>query len=421
MRSSRSIPGALALGTLLGITFLSACDRGSPAGGKGSSAAEAVSRPVAVSMVTVVPKDVPIYLDGLGTVTAFKTVTVHSQVDGKLEKVPFREGQQVKRGDLLALIDARPFLAQQHQAEGALARDTSMLVDTKLNLDRYVTLRKQNLVAQQQVDDQKATVGQYQGSIAVDTAQIETAKLNVEYCRITAPIDGVLGVRLVDEGNVIHAADPGGIVVITQIDPIAVLFTLPEDDLQKVTERMNAETLTVEAYSREGETKLGTGQLLVLDNQINQTTATLRLKAVFQNPQKLLWPNQFVKARLLLRTAKDAIVVPATALQRGPKGMLVYVVDKDMTASPKPVEVAMLVGDQAIIGKGVEAGEQVVVEGQNQLKPGAKVAPRQSQAGEKTAGQAGEKTAGHDGEKTAGRKPGHEQAAAEPHEGGAKP
>lgn len=360
-----------------GAAFLSGC------GGQGKkeadkAAAEAAARPVPVTAVAVAQQDLPIYLDGLGTVTAFKTVTVRSQVDGKLEKVLFREGQEVKRGDVLAQIDSRPFAAQLHQAEGALARDNSQVENGKLNLERYTTLRGQNLVSQQQVDDQKAAVGQSEGAVAVDKAQIETARLNVEYSRITSPIDGVTGVRLIDEGNVIHVSDQGGLVVITQIDPIAVIFTLPQDDLARVMPRLREGKLTAFAHDRAGGTLLGTGELTVLDNQINQATATLRLKAIFPNPQRKLWPNQFVKTRLLLTTKKDAIVIPAAAVQRGPKGTFAYVVGSDQTASPHPIEVELLTGESALIGKGLAAGEMVVIEGQNQLRPGAKVALRGS-------------------------------------------
>lgn len=341
--------------------------------GKEKAPAEAAAtRPVPVSTVVVAQRDVPIYLDGLGTVTAWKTVTVRSQVDGKLDKVLFREGQRVKQGELLAQIDPRPFLAQLHQAEGAQARDEALTGNSKLNLERYTKLREQNLIAQQAVDDQKALVAQQEGALSVDKAQIETARLNLSYSRITSPIDGVTGVRLVDEGNLVRANDATGIVIVTQIDPIAVFFTLPEDDLHRVAAGMNAGQLTVEAYDRDGEKLLGTGKLLVLDNQINQATATLRLKAMFENPKQLLWPNQFIKARLLLSVRKAAILVPATAVQRGPKGTFAYVV-KDDTASPRPIEVEQLMRDQALIASGLAAGDEVVIEGQNQLKPGAKV------------------------------------------------
>ncbi len=356
----------------------------------------AASRPIPVLTAQVLRRDLPIYLDGLGTVTAFKTVTVRTQVEGRLEKVLFREGQRVTRGELLAQVDSRLFLATQHQAESALFRDEALLHNARKNLQRYQELRTQNLISQQQVDDQQALVGQYEGAVGVDRAAGESARLNVEYARIVSPIDGVTGVRLVDEGNLVRPSDTSGLVVITQVDPIAVLFSLPEDDLPRIITHIPSVAATskpgidkgqgeplpkgqpVEAWSRDGSLRLGLGELLLLDNQINQGTATLRLKAVFPNPKRQLWPNQFVKARLLLSTLQNALVVPAVAVQRGPKGTFVYVVSEDSTATPRPVEVELITGDQAVLQKGVKAGEQLVVEGQNQLRPGAKVSARPS-------------------------------------------
>lgn len=346
---------------------------------------DSAARPVSVLTAPVLQKDLPIYVDGLGTVSPFKTVTVRTQVDGRLEKVLFREGQRVARGELLALVDARPFVASVHQAESALLRDTALLENARKNLARYQELRTQNLISQQQVDDQQALVHQYEGSVGVDRAAAESAKLSVEYSRIVAPIDGVTGVRLIDEGNVVRPSDASGLVMITQIDPIAVIFTLPEDDLPRIMAQLDAQHadkergsrgLSVQAFARDGVAKLGDGELTVLDNQINQGTATLRLKAVFPNPKRLLWPNQFVKVRLLLSTERSALVVPAVAVQRGPKGTFVYVVAEDGTAVNRPVEVALLTGDQAVLAKGVRPLEQVVVEGQNQLRPSAKVSAR---------------------------------------------
>jgi multidrug efflux system membrane fusion protein len=357
------------------------CDRTTKAAAP-DEAARAQARVVPVVAVTAARRDVPIYLEGLGNVLAFRTVTVRSQVDGRLEKVLFAEGQAVKRGDVLAQIDPRPFQIQLHQAEGALSRDNSLLHDNQVNLARNKTLREQKLVAQQQVDDLQGTVGQYQGAVAVDQAQIDTAKLNLDWARIISPIDGVTGVRLVDPGNIVHASDQNGIVVVTQLDPIAVLFTLPQDDLPTVAKEMRGgATLQVEAYSRDGATRLGEGKLLLIDNQINASTATIRLKAQFDNPDRLLWPNQFVKARLRVTTRKGALAVPQMAVQRGPQGLFVYVVQGDLTAAQRPVEVEQNAGDLALIAKGIDPGEQVVVEGQNQLKPGAKVSLRAQEGG----------------------------------------
>jgi multidrug efflux system membrane fusion protein len=363
----------------LAILVLSAAGCGG-SGSKSVAAAAEAGRVIPVLSAPVAKKDVPIYLEGLGNVIAYKTVTVKTQVDGRLDKVLFKEGQAVKAGDVLAQVDPRPFQIQLHQAEGALSRDQAQLRDNSKNLERYEQLRDQKLVAQQQVDDQRASVGQFEGAVHVDQAAIDSARLNLTWARITSPIDGVTGVRLVDPGNVVHAADQGGIVVVTQLDPIAILFTLPEDELPRVQKALAGGEVTVEAWSRDGATKLGTGTVELIDNQINQTTATIRLKAIFKNPQRLLWPNQFVKARLLLMMRAGALVVPQVAIQRGPQGMFVYVIGSDSTVSPRPVEVETQAGDQALIAKGLNVGDQVVTDGQNQLRPGSRVQSRQPAA-----------------------------------------
>jgi multidrug efflux system membrane fusion protein len=334
------------------------------------------TRIVPVSAAKATIQDVPVFLEGLGNVAAFKTVTVRPQVDGRLDKVLFKEGQAVTAGQVLAQIDPRPFDIQLKQAEGAMARDSAQLHDNQMNLGRYSSLRDQKLIAQQQVDDQRAAVGQYEGAVRIDEAAIASAKLNLEYARITSPIDGVTGVRLVDPGNLVHATDANGIVIVTQVQPIAVLFTLPQDDLHRVAQELQKAPLMVEAWSRDGQTRLGIGQLALIDNQINQTTATMRLKAIFNNAERLLWPNQFVKSRLLLSIRKGALTVPATAVQKGPKGLFVYVIGADSTAVMKPVEILETEGDLALVKSGLSDGETVVTDGQNQLKPGSKVQPR---------------------------------------------
>jgi multidrug efflux system membrane fusion protein len=331
---------------------------------------------VPVVATQVERRDVPIFLEGLGNVVAFKTVSVRSQVDGRLEQVLFREGQAVKRGEVLAQIDPRPFRIQLHQAEGAHARDSAQLKDLKLNLDRYKDLRARKLIAQQQVDDQAAQVGQLEGVVQIDQAAIESAKLNLDYARILAPIDGTTGIRQVDPGNLVRASDATGIVVITQLDPISMVFTLPEDELPRIAPQLALGQLPVEAWSRDGRTRLAIGKLGLVDNQINTSTATVRLKAIFENPQHLLWPNQFIKARLQLTTRKDALVVPSTVVQRGADGTYAYVINQDQTVAPRVVEVELTQGDQTLIAKGLAAGEQVVVDGQAQLRAGAKVLAR---------------------------------------------
>jgi len=348
------------------------------AGAQREQAAQAAARAIPVIVAPVQRRDVPIYLDGLGNVSAFYTVTVRSQVDGRLDQVLFREGQQVKKGDLLARIDPRPFQNQLAQAQGALARDKAQLEAAKVNLDRYRQLAAKKLIPQQQADDQAAMVGQLEGAVQVDAAAIASAKLNLDYASIRSPIDGVTGMRVVDPGNLVHASDANGLVVITQLDPIALLFSLPQDELPDVMRELQAAALAVEAWSRDGSQKLATGQLALVDNQINAATATLRLKAVFPNPQKLLWPNQFVKARLLLTTRKDALVVAATVPQRGPDGLFAYVVQQDQTVQPRNIEIDRTEGDVTIVAKGLTEGEQVVVDGQNQLRAGAKVMARQA-------------------------------------------
>ena len=331
-------------------------------------------RVVPVAVTTVARRDLPIYLEGIGSVVAFNTVTMRPLVDGRIQTVLFKEGDAVKKGDVIVQIDPRPFAIQVQLARANRARDAATLVNARITLERNKTLLANGVGNQQSVDDSTAAVAQAQAVVASDDAAIANAELNLEWSRVVSPIDGVLGIRLVDVGNIVHAADPTGLVVITQIDPIAVYFTLPEDDLPRVSEAMaGGKELDVEAYARDGTTKLGLGKLSVLDNQINQATATIRLKAIFANAGRALWPNLFVKARLSLSVRKGVIVVPSTVVQRGPQGAYAYVVEADDTVSLRPVEVDMTQGETSILAKGLEPGERVVVDGQNQLKPGAKI------------------------------------------------
>jgi multidrug efflux system membrane fusion protein len=286
----------------------------------------------------------------------------------------------VRKGEVLAQIDPRPFQVQLHQAEGALARDRAQLENANLVVKRDKELVGKKLIAQQQLDSDQAIAGQTDGAVRIDQAAIESARLNLDYARITSPVDGVTGVRLVDPGNVVHAADPGGIVVVTQLDPVAVIFNLPQDELPRISDQMAHGKLAVEVYGRDGATALGKGELELIDNQINQATSTLRLKAIVPNPERHLWPNQFVKARLLLTTRKGALVVPASTLQRGPDGTFVYVIGTDQTVTVRPVEAVSPAGDLAVVDKGLSEGEMVVADGQNQLRPGSKVSVRESGA-----------------------------------------
>jgi len=394
MRARRWVLGGLALAAVLGGTAWLVRARSAARGaGAPASSNAAAQRAVPVVSATVVRRDVPTWLEGLGTVTAYYTITVKSQVDGRLDQVLYKEGQAVKKGQLLAQIDPRPFQIQLHQAEGALARDKAQLANARLSLERNKTLLERKLVAQSSVDDATAAVGQLEGTVEVDQAAIESARLNLDYARITSPVEGVTGVRLVDPGNLVHANDANGIVVVTQLDPIAVLFTLPQDDLPRISAQMERGRLEVRAYSRDGATLLGTGWLELIDNQINQATATLRLKAVLPNPHHALWPNQFVKARLLLGTHPDALVVPATALQRGPSGTFVYVIGKDDTVAVRPVKADPPLGQVAIVDQGISEGERIVADGQGQLRPGTKVAPRDRTPGPEQAGLLGEAAA----------------------------
>lgn len=372
--------GWLIAGILIGAALIVAVvlrGRGSgeePAGAKGASARGGpADRAVPVIVTPAVVRDVPIYLEGLGTVIAYKTVNIHAQVGGRLDKVMFREGQAVKQGEVLAQIDPRPFNIALHQAEAALERDEAQLAGAKRNLERFIGVGAQHLIPQQQVDDQRALVDQLTATVAADKAQIENARLQLDYARITSPINGITGVRQVDPGNLVATTDASGIVVVTQMDPIAVLFTLPQDDLPDVSREQAKGTLKVEARSRDGGQLLATGDLGLIDNLINQGTATMRLKAIFPNPDRLLWPNQFVKARLRLQVRAGATVIPAVAVQRGPQGAFVYVAGDDGRAAIRNVAIERIEGEDAIVAKGIEAGDKVVSEGQNQLRPGAKV------------------------------------------------
>ncbi|HEY1954040.1 MAG TPA: efflux RND transporter periplasmic adaptor subunit [Polyangiaceae bacterium] len=335
--------------------------------------AAAHERPVPVSVERVVRADVPIYVDGLGTVTPLQTVAVHSQVDGRLQSVSFVEGQRVQKGEEIALVDPRPFEVQEAQATATRAKDYATQINTETTLRRDAALEQEGLVSQQQVDNDRAAVASAKAAVQADEASIRAAALNVEYAHVKSPIDGVTGIRLVDPGNIVHATDATGIVVLTQLDPIAVIFTLPEDDLPRVSAARAQGEPRVEAYSRDGATLLGAGTLTVVDNQINQQTATLKLKAQFPNGDRKLWPNQFVKARILLDTRRGALVVPAVALQRGPSGSFVYIVDAKNHAETRDIAADEISGDRAIVTRGLAEGDRVVTDGQTQLKPGAPV------------------------------------------------
>jgi len=375
--SPARVGGTLRFVTLMATATLAAYLLGcsSAADTKQQKAQAAGPRSVSVAVATVQSQDVPVYLSGLGSVTAFNTANIKSRVDGQIMKVNFREGQFVKEGDLLLEIDARPFEVQLEQMQAQLFRDQAQLRDAKLNLDRYTALIPSGSIAQQQVDTQKALVDQLDGTVRNDQAQIDNAKLQITYCHITAPFSGRIGLRQVDPGNIVHAADSNPMLILTQLQPIAVIFTLAEDVLPDVARHMRQGTLEVDAFSRDDQTKLATGKLLTIDNQIDPSTGTAKLKAVFDNKDSQLWPNQFVNADLLLETRKNSTVVPTAAILRGPQGTFVYAMNADKTVQDKAVTVSLTQGTTTIV-TGLAPGDVVVTDGQDKLQRGSRVEPR---------------------------------------------
>lgn len=343
-----------------------------PAGQKQSSAADGRTMPVQAALART--GDIDVYINALGTVTALNTATVKTRVNGLLDRIIFHDGQKVKKGDALAEIDPRPFQVILDQARGQLARDQALLVGARLDLKRYRELWAKDSIARQQVDDQEALVLQDEGTVLSDRAQVENAQLNVDFAHITAPLSGRLGIRQVDAGNMINTTDTNGLVVITQTQPIYVLFAIPSDNIPAVLARLHAgKTLTVDAYDRDGRNKLATGKLLTTDNQINVTTGTVMIKAEFANTDEALFPNQFVNARLRTETMRNAVVIPAAAIQRGTQGTFVYVVGPDHAVAVRPVTAGAVSGDNIAIEHGLAAGEQVVTDGTDKLRAGAKV------------------------------------------------
>lgn len=356
--------------------------------GKGGRGGAQMTIPVAVAKAEV--RDLPILLNGLGSVDAFNTVAVKSRIDGQLIKVNVKEGQEVKQGELLAEIDPRPYEVQLSQTQATLFKDQAALKDARLNLERFQQLYKDGVISKQQFDTQGSLEAQLDGAVRADQAQVDTVKLNLVYTRITAPVSGRIGLRQIDVGNIVHASDPNGLLIITQLQPIAVIFSLPQDNLQAVSQHMRNGKLPVDAYSRDDQTKIASGFLTTIDNQIDVTTGTGKLKAVFENRDRSLWPNQFVNVHLLLEVKKNNTVVPSAAIQRGPQGTYVFVVKPDNTAEMRNVAVSISQGNLTAISQGLKPGELVVTDGQDKLQPGTKVAVRGPGAG----GQNGAQTSG---------------------------
>lgn len=365
--------GAL-LAAAAAVYFVSRSEAQTPPGASGRHGMDG-GRPVPVLAASAQRGDIDVTINALGTVTARNTVTVKPRVDGQLQRVVFQEGQMVKAGEVLAEIDPRPFLAQFEQASGQLVRDQALLANAQLDLARYRDLLAKDSIARQQVDAQEALVRQYQGTVQTDRGAVDNARLQLEFTRISAPASGRLGLRQVDVGNMVHASDATGLVVITQTQPITVIFAIPADRLGAVASRVQAgEKLRVDAWDREGKVKLAGGSLLTLDNQIDATTGTVKLKAEFANADNSLFPNQFVNARLRVETRSNATLVPVAAIQRGTPGIFVYVVNgEERTVSMRSVTLGPGTAEMVAIEKGLEPGEQVVVDGADKLRQGAKV------------------------------------------------
>jgi membrane fusion protein, multidrug efflux system len=345
---------------------------------------------VAVSVATVASGSITLRIPALGTITPLATVTVKTQISGTLQKILFKEGQLVRQGDPIALIDPRPYEATLAQMEGNLRRDQALLAEAKLDLKRYEDLITQDSVAQQQVDTQRSLVDQYIGAVASDDAQIKAAKVNLIYCHITSPVTGRVGLRQVDQGNYVQTNDTNGIVVITQTKPISVIFTVPEDSLPAIMARLNAgASLQVRAYDRSRTTLLATGTLTTVDNQIDTTTGMLKLRALFDNPTESLFANQFVNVQLLIDTLHDSTIVPSAAILRGAPGTFVYVIKPDTTVSVRPVKLGPTDGEKVAVASGLEPGESVVIDGADKLRDGVKVVAPNGSAGGTDAAAAG--------------------------------
>ena len=401
------VPVALLVAAVIGVWYWST--RGAePSATKGGRGGDA-NRPTPVVAMPARKGSIDVYLNALGTVTPRNSVTVRSRVDGQLMRVAFNEGQLVKAGDLLAEIDPRPFQVMLEQAQGQLAKDQALLRNAQVDLERYRKLLAQDSIASQQVDTQESLVRQYEATLVADQSAIDNAKLQLTYSRITAPIGGRVGLRQVDPGNIVHSADTNGLVVITELQPITVLYPIPEDNVQQVMQRFTAggEAVAVEAWDRDQKQKLASGKLVTIDNQIDTTTGTVKLRAEFPNTNLALFPNQFVNIRMLVQTLTDATLVPSAAIQRGAPGTFVYIVQNDQTVTVSPVKLGPVQGETTAITSGVSPGDVVVVDGADKLKEGAKVelTTREAQAAPAAKGrqQRGDKGSGAPGQKGNGQ------------------
>ena len=363
----------LGLGVTLAIAMLLA---GCSSHQSKSAKASGPPPPVPVGVASVKQGAFDVYLTGLGSVQAFNTVSLKTRIDGQIMQVNFQEGQEVKAGQLLILIDPRPYEVALAQAQANLQKDEAQLTNAKAQFERNKVLYEEGVIAKQDLDTLQASFGTYEGTIASDKAAIDNAKLNLTYCRIVSPINGRVGLRQVDPGNYVTAAGNTPMLTITQLHPIAVVFTIPEDQLQDVARQMKNGALEVDAYSRDDQTKLATGRLETINNQIDQTTGTVQLKAIFDNPDNTLWPNQFVNAHLLLKKLDNAVTAPASAMQRGPDGSFAYVVDAQNTVEMRPIQLQLTQGSTAVIASGLKGGERVVTDGQEKLQAGMRVAPQ---------------------------------------------
>jgi membrane fusion protein, multidrug efflux system len=372
-RFRMSGPRVVMLGAAVALMAAFLLWHGHSGGARAADKEKKVDRSIAVETALAGRSDVPVYLEGLGTVQAFYTVTITARVDGELQKVGFVEGQTVKKGDLIGQIDPRPFQAALDQAMAAHDKDVAQLASAKADMDRFELLAPQNLASKQTLDAQHALVGQLQAQIKGDQANIDNARTQLSYTTIVSPIQGKTGIRRVDPGNNVHATDTGGIVVVTQVQPIACIFTLPEEALPTLNRALEGGSVRVTAMSRDGKTELDQGTIALVDNEIDQGTGTIRVKATFPNPHDALWPGEFINARVLVRTEKNALTVPSNAIQRGPNGMFTYVVKADSTVEVRPLKVGDESGTVTVVTDGLKDGEQVVLSNQYRLQPGAKV------------------------------------------------